>query len=82
MIEKEEHKRIVQSYKNIIDQKELEIDELKKQNKDLKKKLKEEKNYQRCSMRVHECPNMILSLLKKQKLFIVKHVKKIQQLSQ
>lgn len=43
MIEKEEHKRIVQSYKNIIDLKELEIDELKKQNVDLKKKLKEEK---------------------------------------
>lgn len=39
-----EHKRIVQGYKNIIDQKELEIDELKKQNKDLNKKLKEEKN--------------------------------------
>ncbi len=39
-----EHKRIVQGYKNIIDQKELEIDELKKQNTDLKKKLKEEKN--------------------------------------
>tara|TARA_E500000178_G_C16967713_1_gene729343 strand:- start:478 stop:639 length:162 start_codon:yes stop_codon:yes gene_type:complete len=43
MIEKEEHIRIVQSYKNIIDQKELEIDELKKQNVDLKKKLKEKK---------------------------------------
>ena len=43
MIGKKEHKRIVQSYKNIIDQKELEIDELKKQNVDLKKKLQKEK---------------------------------------
>ena len=40
-----EHKRIVQGYKNIIDQKELEIDELKKQNKDLNKKNLKKKKF-------------------------------------
>ena len=53
MIEKEEHKRIVQSYKNIIDQK-TEIDELSKnKNVDLKKKLKEEK---KLSKMLYESP--------------------------
>tara|TARA_R100000655_G_scaffold55758_1_gene93848 strand:- start:23 stop:184 length:162 start_codon:yes stop_codon:yes gene_type:complete len=53
MIDKKEHDRIIQSYKNIIDQKELEIDELKKQNTDLRKKLKEEK---KLSKMLYESP--------------------------
>ena len=55
MIDKKEHDRIVQGYKNIIDQKELEINELKKQNVDLKKKLKEEK---KLSKMLYESPWM------------------------
>ena len=53
MIDKKEHDRIVQGYKNIIDQKELEINELKKQNTDLKKKLKEQK---KLSKMLYESP--------------------------
>tara|TARA_R100001129_G_scaffold10746_2_gene7127 strand:+ start:4464 stop:4721 length:258 start_codon:yes stop_codon:yes gene_type:complete len=53
MIDKKEHNRIIQGYKNIIDQKELEIDELKKQNTDLKKKLKEQK---KLSKMLYESP--------------------------
>ena len=53
MIDKKEHVRIIQGYKNIIDQKELEIDELKKQNTDLKKKLKEQK---KLSKMLYESP--------------------------
>ena len=53
MIDKKEHDRIVQGYKNIIEQKELEINELKKQNVDLKKKLKEEK---KLSKMLYESP--------------------------
>ena len=53
MIDKKEHDRIVQGYKNIIDQKELEIDELKKQNTDLRKKLKEQK---KLSKMLYESP--------------------------
>ena len=41
--EKCDHKDLIQSYKNIIDQKELVIEELKKANDQLKKELKEEK---------------------------------------
>tara|TARA_B100001939_G_C16456834_1_gene411362 strand:+ start:61 stop:219 length:159 start_codon:yes stop_codon:yes gene_type:complete len=48
-----EHKRIVQGYKNIIDQKELEIEELKKANAQLKKKLKKEKEF---SKMLYESP--------------------------
>jgi hypothetical protein len=53
MIDKKEHARIIQGYKNIIDQKELEIDELKKQNTDFKKKLKEQK---KLSKMLYESP--------------------------
>ena len=50
---KKDHKRNIQIYKNIIDQKELEIEQYKNQNKDLKKKIKEEKKY---SKMLYESP--------------------------